>query len=40
MLPIAHTGHWITDLVFLAPLIGVGIWMAVAAIQDRRHRRQ
>jgi hypothetical protein len=38
MLPLAHAGHWLADLIFLAPLLGVGIWLAVAGIRDRRHR--
>jgi hypothetical protein len=38
MLPIAHTAHWVADLAFLAPLLGVGIWIAVAGIRDRWRR--
>jgi hypothetical protein len=36
-LPIAHAGHWATDLLVMAPLIGFGVWFVVAAIRDRRH---
>jgi hypothetical protein len=36
MLPFAHTGHWIADLMVLAPVLGVAIWLAVAGIRDRR----
>jgi hypothetical protein len=40
MLPFAHATHWIADLIFLAPLFAVGVWLAVAGIRDRRHRSQ
>jgi hypothetical protein len=36
-LPIAHAGHWVADLIIFAPVVGVGIWMAVTGIRDR-HR--
>ena len=38
MLPLAHATHWIADLIFIAPLLGVGVWLAVLGIRDRWHR--
>jgi hypothetical protein len=38
MLPIAHSSHWLANLIFLAPVICVGIWLAVAGIRDRWRR--
>jgi hypothetical protein len=35
-LPIAHAGHWITDLLIMSPLIAFGVWFVVAAVRDRR----
>ena len=32
MLPFAHAGHWLANLIMLAPVLGVGIWLAVVAI--------
>lgn len=39
MLPFAHAGHWITDLMIFAPVIGVGIWLVVESIRDRRRNQ-
>jgi|SoiMethySBSTD1v2_1073268.scaffolds.fasta_scaffold1206407_2 hypothetical protein len=39
MLPFAHAGHWIADLMVFAPVIGVAIWLAVAGIRDRRRNQ-
>jgi hypothetical protein len=38
MVPIAHTGHWLANVIMLAPVLGVGIWLAVVSIRDRWHR--
>jgi hypothetical protein len=38
MLPfLAHIGHWWTSLIYLAPVVIVGVWLAVS---ERRARRQ
>jgi hypothetical protein len=33
----AHVGHWIWQLVYMAPLILIGIGIALAEIMDRRN---
>jgi hypothetical protein len=35
MLPFAHATHWLADLMFLVPVVCVGIWLAIAGIRDR-----
>jgi hypothetical protein len=35
-LPIAHAGHWITGLLYLAPLVVVVGMLAISSIRDRR----
>ena len=38
MTVLAHTGHWVVQLLYLAPLV-VLIWMLVSArVRDRRER--
>ncbi len=36
MLPLAHTGHWIVDVAYAAPFVGLLIWLGYAAVRDRR----
>jgi hypothetical protein len=36
MLPFAHAGHWIADLMIFVPVIGVAVWLAVTGLLDRR----
>ena len=33
---LAHSGHWLTQLIFLAPVVAVVLWVAVATIRARR----
>jgi hypothetical protein len=40
MLPFAHASHWLANLIMLAPILGVGFWLAVVGIRDRRQRSQ
>jgi ABC-type nickel/cobalt efflux system permease component RcnA len=34
--PLAHTGHWIVQLVFFVPVIAFGLWMAWFLVRDLR----
>lgn len=36
MLPLAHSGHWIVDLAYVSPLVGLLIWLAVTTLRERR----
>ena len=37
--PMAHAGHWLESVVYLVPIVGFALWLAVATIKDRRSRR-
>ena len=38
---LAHSGHWLESVVYLVPIVGFALWLAVATIRDRRsgHRK-
>jgi hypothetical protein len=40
MLPIAHAGHWLANVIMLAPVLGVGVWLAIVSYRDRHHRSE
>ena len=35
-LPLAHAGHWLADLLYVAPVVGIVIWIGVKSLLDRR----
>ena len=37
-LPLAHAGHWITGLVYAAPVILIVVALAVTTVRERRRR--
>lgn len=37
---LAHAGHWLTNVLYVMPLVAFGIWMAFTAIRDRRAARR
>ena len=39
MVPMAHAGHWLESVVYLVPIVGFALWLAVTTIKDRRSRR-
>jgi hypothetical protein len=40
MTPIAHTSHWLADLLYVVPvLVAVGL-LGMQAVRDRRRRRE
>ena len=39
MIVLAHAGHWLVNLVYAAPVIALGGWIAVVSWKDRRARR-
>ena len=39
-IPIAHAGHWLESVVYLVPIVGFGLWLAVTTIKDKRARRR
>ena len=40
MSPLAHAGHWLVDLIYVAPLAVLGVFAAVARVRNRRRERQ
>ena len=40
MITLAHAADWISSLVFAAPVLGFGLWLAITAVRDRRRRRR
>lgn len=32
----AHAGHWLAELMYVAPVLAVVIWIGVRALLDRR----
>lgn len=36
--PLAHAGHWLAQLLYVAPVIVVVGWIAARAVLDRRRR--
>ena len=39
VLPIAHTGHVLVDLLTFAPVLVLVLWFVVVAVRDRRRER-
>jgi hypothetical protein len=38
--PLAHAGHWLVDLIYVAPLALLGVVAIVAKVRARRRERQ
>ena len=38
MVPVAHAGHWLESVVYLVPIVGFALWLAITPIKDRRSR--
>jgi hypothetical protein len=36
MLPLAHAGHWLADVMYVLPVVAVAIWIGIRALLDRR----
>jgi hypothetical protein len=34
--PLAHPGHWLAELMYVAPVLAIVIWIGVKSIMDRR----
>ena len=40
VLPFAHAGHWIVDLLTFVPVLVLLLWFVIAAIRDRRREEK
>lgn len=38
-LVLAHAGHWITSVIYVAPLIAFLLWLGFIAVRDRLDER-
>ncbi len=36
MVPVAHAGHWLAEVAYVAPVLIIVGWISVRAILDRR----
>ena len=36
MTPLAHSGHWLVDVAYVAPVVGLLIWLFATTIRERR----
>jgi hypothetical protein len=40
MSPLAHAGHWLVDLLYVAPLALLGVVVLAGKVRNRRRGRQ
>jgi threonine/homoserine/homoserine lactone efflux protein len=40
LLPIAHAGHWLVNIAYLAPVVGFLGWLSWTAFRERREKRR
>jgi hypothetical protein len=36
---LAHAGHWITSVIYVAPLIAFLLWLGFVVVRDRLNER-
>lgn len=36
---LAHTGHWVVDLLYLSPLVALGLAVGAGKLRERRRGR-
>ena len=36
----AHASHWLESVVYLIPIVGFAVWLAITTFKDRRERRR
>ena len=36
MPPFAHSGHWIVDVAYVSPFVGLLIWLGFTTLRERR----
>jgi hypothetical protein len=40
MTPIAHVGHWLVDMLYVLPLLVMGVVLVVGKLKARRESRE
>lgn len=38
--PLAHPGHWLAELMYVAPVVVIVGWIGVRSLLDRREERR
>jgi hypothetical protein len=38
-MPIAHAGHWLTNIAYFLPVVVFIVWLAITQIKERRRSR-
>jgi threonine/homoserine/homoserine lactone efflux protein len=36
MPPLGHSGHWIVDVAYVSPFVGLLIWLGFTTLRERR----
>ena len=39
-LPFAHAGHWLLQVAYAAPVIGMLVWLGIVKVREVRERRR
>ncbi len=39
VLPLAHSGHWLVNLMYMAPVVGFLGWLGVITVRERREEK-
>ncbi len=38
--PFAHPGHWLAELLYVAPVLIIGGWIGIRSLLDKREERR
>ena len=36
MTPLAHTGHWLIQVLYVVPVVVIVVWISIKSVIDRR----
>ena len=40
LVPMAHSGHWLVDVAYVLPFVGLLVWLFVTTIRERRRNER
>jgi hypothetical protein len=40
VIPLAHAGHWIAEVIYVVPVVVIVTWISIRALIDRRRVRR
>ncbi len=38
-MPLAHSGHWLVETLYVVPVVAVVMWISIKSLLDRRRAR-